>query len=100
MRPYVERHHSEWIKQLFLDGFVANNAMRTTTKYIPFILNYGGHPIVPFTFLGTGKTSQMKDVLGNQARVNLSDIRFCVRNFPELRQARSLCCAPNAFLSS
>ena len=41
LRPYVERDPQNWVKQLPLAEFAANNAVNVATGYSPFFLNFG-----------------------------------------------------------
>ena len=58
LRPYVERHPTEWSRQLPLAEFAANNAVNVATGYSPFYLNSGDHPLLPTALMrGIGSTS-------------------------------------------
>ena len=50
-RPYVERDTQNWVKQLPLVEFAANNAINMAMDYSPFFLNLGDHPILLATLL-------------------------------------------------
>ena len=39
-----------------------NNAITVATRYTPFFLNSGDHPIVPSSFLQVGESSQIEAV--------------------------------------
>ena len=45
--PYVERHPTEWSWQLSLAEFAANNAVNSSTGFLPFYLNSGDYPVLP-----------------------------------------------------
>ena len=48
---YVEHRPSTWVSQLPLAEFLVNNAVNVSTRYSPFYLNQGNHPLVPNTLL-------------------------------------------------
>ena len=60
LRPYVERHPTEWSKQLSLAEFAANNAVNSSTGYSPFYLHSGDHPILPSWILGGTTSSNLE----------------------------------------
>ena len=60
LRPYVERHPTDWVKQLPLAEFAANNAVNVATGFSPFFLNSGDHPILPTHLLGTGVSTRVE----------------------------------------
>ena len=62
LRPYVERHPTEWSRQLPLAEFAANNAVNSSTGYSPFYLNSGDHPILPAGILRGGVSSNLEAV--------------------------------------
>ena len=63
LRPYIERHPQTWSQYLALVESVANNAVNVSTRYIPFFLNFGDHPLVPSIFMhGEGVSSQIEVV--------------------------------------
>ena len=62
LRPYVERDPQNWVKQLPLAEFAANNAVNVAMGYSPFFLNSGDHPILPSTLLQGHGTSRVEAV--------------------------------------
>ena len=62
LRPYVERDPQNWVKQLPLAEFAANNSVNMATGYSPFFLNSGGHPILLATLLQGHGTSKVEAV--------------------------------------
>ena len=51
---YFEHRPSTWVNELPLAEFTPNNAVNVSTKYSPFYLNQGSHPLVPNTLLAKG----------------------------------------------
>ena len=47
VRPHIEAHPEQWVDQLPLAEFAANNSMNVATGYSPFFLLYGQNPKVP-----------------------------------------------------
>ena len=62
LRPYVERDPQNWVKQLPLAEFAANNAVNVAMGYTPFFLNSGDHPILPTSILQGHGTSRVEAV--------------------------------------
>ena len=63
LRLYVERHPQAWSQYLALAEFAANNVVNVATRYSPFFLNFGDHPLVPSIFMhGGGVSSQVEAV--------------------------------------
>ena len=62
MRPYVERHPTDWPRHLSLAEFAANNAVNVATGFSPFFLNSGDHPIFPTQILHGGVSSNVEAV--------------------------------------
>ena len=62
LRPYVERDPQNWVKQLPLAEFAANNVVNVAKGYSPFFLNSGDHPILPTSILQGHGTSRVEAV--------------------------------------
>ena len=81
LRPYVERHPTEWSRQLPIAEFAANNAVSVATGFSPFYLHSGDHPLMPTALLQGDvstpleavhiMTDRMKTAL-EEAQANLS----------------------------
>ena len=54
LRPNVEHRSSNWVEQLPLPEFAANNPVNVSTRYLPIYLNESSHPLVPNTLLAKG----------------------------------------------
>ena len=86
----MERHPTEWSRQLPLAEFAANNAVNVATGYSPFYLNSGDHPLLPTALMrGIGSTSveavqvmtdRLKTALEEaQANLSLAQSRACIQ---------------------
>ena len=72
LRPYIERHPSDWSRQLPLAEFAANNAVNVATGFSPFFLNSGDHPILPTHILGEGVSTRVEAVQTMVERMKLA----------------------------
>ena len=88
LRPYVERNPQNWVKQLPLAEFATNNAVNMATRYSPFFLNPGNHPILPATLLQGHATSRVEAVqlMVEQMKTALEEAQAkpCPRAMPHL----------------
>ena len=92
LRPYVERNPLQWVQQLPLAEFAANNTVNVSTGFTPFYLNSGEHPVVPMSLLGrvqetsneavNDMVDRMKVALEN-ARVNLSAAQMHMKTYAD-----------------
>ena len=57
LRACVERHPQTWSQYLALVEFAVNNTINVATRYSPFFLNSGDHPLVPSVFMHSGGVS-------------------------------------------
>ena len=62
LRPYVERHPTEWSRQLPIAEFAANNAVSVATGFSPFYLHSGDHPLLPTALLQGDVSTPMEAV--------------------------------------
>lgn len=53
LRNYVSYRQDNWDELLTAAEFAYNNAKQASTQYSPFLLNYGQHPYVPTSLLGS-----------------------------------------------
>ena len=77
----MERHPTEWSRQLPIGEFAANNAVSVATGFSPFYLHSGDHPLMPTALLQGDvstpleavhiMTDRMKTAL-EEAQANLS----------------------------
>ena len=77
LRPYVERNPRNWVQQLPLAEFAANNAVNSSTGYTPFFLEWGQDPAIPTSLLeSTVRTrNQAVNDVADRIRVGLVSTR-------------------------
>ena len=51
LHPYVEHQPTKWSRRLPLAEFAANNTINFATRYSPFYLNSGDHPLLPIALI-------------------------------------------------
>ena len=89
MRPYVERHPTEWSRQLPIAEFAANNAISMATGFSPFYFHSSDHPLMPTALLRGDvstpieavhiMTDRMRSAL-EEAQANLSLVQCRARS--------------------
>ena len=60
LRSYCNDKQDNWAENLPMVEFAYNNAKNASTRYTPFFLNYGRHPVLP-NHLRTGLPSQTEE---------------------------------------
>ena len=63
LRSYIEHRPSTWTTQLPLVEFAANNAVNVSTRFTPFYLKFGQHPIIPMMLLTRGKPKSSNEAV-------------------------------------
>jgi hypothetical protein len=85
LRAYVTARQNDWDQHLAMLEFAYNSADQESTKYSPFYLNYGQHPLTPLSMsVPTSDTPRsaadfarrMHDLL-QQARTNRQAAQEC-----------------------
>ena len=56
----MERHPTEWSRQLPIAEFAANNAVSVATGFSPFYLHSSNHPLLPTALLRGDESTPME----------------------------------------
>lgn len=62
LRHYVSPYQTEWIDHLTTCEFAINNAVQESTKYSPFYLTYGYHPLTPAMLLNPSSVPSAEEL--------------------------------------
>jgi hypothetical protein len=88
LRAYVSPYQDDWDEHLLAVEFAYNSSEHASTKFAPFYLMYGQHPVVPLTLLTPGAQAVARDAGDVLARM-ADDLKRARENLVEAKERQA-----------
>jgi hypothetical protein len=89
LRAYVNYEQSDWDQYLVSAEIAINNNQQTSTKYSPYYLNYGQHPIFPHSNGITREAEASNPTAGELHEKIMNNLKLAKDNIDQAQQRQT-----------